>query len=748
MTPVDPGNVHLPVQRHRGLDAPGARPSARGRTATSSSATACSLRAAFAAHGGSEQGTEGDSFFVDLPRPAEARRGRRRRAAGARRPNRGRTAPRSASGWGSIPASSERTGDGVVGYDDQPHGTRSRPPAHGGQVLLSDGDPRARRRRPADRASASATSGEHRLKDLRAPERLAQLVIDGLPADFPAPRSLDARPNNLPTQLTTFVGRERELGEAGALLARDPPAHPHRARAGPARRGSSLQVAAEVGRRASRTGSGSSPSTPSRDPTLVVADDRADAGHRRQRGRAGRSTASPTTIGDRRVLLVLDNFEQVVGGRPDRGRAAAPLPDGHLPGHDAASPCTSRASRSTRSRACRPRPTRLACRGRSAEPPARAARLDLDALSQFEAVRLFIARATRGPPGFDRDQRQRPGGGRDRRAARTACRWPSSSPRRGSSCSSPDQILARLDHHLATLTGGSRDLPERQQTLRGAIAWSYDLLDDGARRLLDRLSVFRGGFDLPMAEAVGGPRRRDRRRRHRPDRRARRPEPGAARRRDRSPIEPRFAMLETIREYAAEMLATGGEADAIGRRHADGVPGPGAGGRTAPARHRPADVARPARARPRQPPGGARLDGRARPERWPSTPPSRCGGSGSSAAISIEARARLEAMAARGWDLEPIDRARFAEAFGGVAYWQSDRGRGHPLVRRGARASGASSGDRREIANALYNRAYADMIVVMEGRGRGGRRWRPGADARARRSPSTPSSATPAARAT
>ena len=60
-------------------------------------------------------------------------------------------------------------------------------------------------------------------------------------------------------------------------------------------------------------------------------------------------------------------------------------------------------------------------------------------------------------------------------------------------------------HHLEVLTAGSRDLPERQQTLRGAIAWSYDLLDDGARRLVDRLSVFRGGFQLETAEIVCGP---------------------------------------------------------------------------------------------------------------------------------------------------------------------------------------------------------------------------------------------------
>jgi predicted ATPase len=70
---------------------------------------------------------------------------------------------------------------------------------------------------------------------------------------------------------------------------------------------------------------------------------------------------------------------------------------------------------------------------------------------------------------------------------------------------SPDAILVRLDHQLDVLAAGARDLPERQQTLRGAIAWSYDLLDDGGKRLLDRLSVFAAGCDLASAEAICGP---------------------------------------------------------------------------------------------------------------------------------------------------------------------------------------------------------------------------------------------------
>ena len=76
---------------------------------------------------------------------------------------------------------------------------------------------------------------------------------------------------------------------------------------------------------------------------------------------------------------------------------------------------------------------------------------------------------------------------------------------------SPEAILARLEHQLDVLAAGARDLPARQQTLRGAIAWSYDLLDEDARRLLDRLSVFAGSCDLEAAEAVCGPASRDRR---------------------------------------------------------------------------------------------------------------------------------------------------------------------------------------------------------------------------------------------
>jgi tetratricopeptide (TPR) repeat protein len=262
------------------------------------------------------------------------------------------------------------------------------------------------------------------------------------------------------------------------------------------------------------------------------------------------------------------------------------------------------------------------------------------------------------------------------------------------------------------LTAGSRDLPERQQTLRGAIGWSYDLLDDGARLLVDRLSIFRGGFDLEMAERVCGPADEVggdvvERIGELVDQSLVRP--------DESTSEPRFAMLETIREYAAEMLASRGEAETVADRHAAAMlelaqlaaPELSGVSQRAWLEHleREHDNMR------------AALD-------WAIAKPDPALGARLSFAIwrfwqqrgyLNEARARFERMAAQGWTLEPADQARFDEAFGGVAYWQSDQSTAARLYDDALRIW-REIGDKREIANALYNRAYADLIDIMEGR--------------------------------
>ena len=662
------------------------------------------LREAFRAHDGHEQSTEGDSFFVLFRRAVDgvsAAVDGQRAIAAEPWPDGAEVRVRMGLHTGEV----QSIGGDVIGYAIN-RTARIAALAHGGQVLLSD----ATRALVTDVLPDSVglrDMGLHRLKDLREPERLTQLVVEGLPDDFPALRSLDARPNNLPTQLTTFVGRERELGEAGGLL-RTTRVLSLTGPGGTGKTRLSLQVAASA-----------ADDFPDgiwfvaldavRDPTLVAPSIARTLGLADNQSQSAVDRVA-AEIGDRRVLLVLDNFEQVTAAGPDvadllrrcpnvrclvttriplriSGEQEYPVPG--LP----APPDTSRLSEVERLNL--PRALR---------------EFDLEALTQFEAVRLFITRATAVRPAFAVTNANAPA------VAGIAARlhgMPLAIELAAARVKllTPDQILARLEHHLELLTVGSRDVPERQQTLRGAISWSYDLLDDGARRLVDRLSVFRGGFDLEMAETVCGPS----------------DEIGgdvveligelldqSLVRLDETTDEPRFAMLETIREYAAEMLQQRGESDVIAARHAAAMLD--LAQRAAPhlsgteqrvwleRLEREHDNLRAAldwaTARP-EPTLGARL-AFALWRFWQQR------------GYLNEARARIEAMAAQGWDLEPVDRARFAEAAGGIAYWQSDEVASTRWYQE-ALDIWRELGDKGEIANALYNRSYADAIEIMRG---------------------------------
>jgi predicted ATPase len=334
---------------------------------------------------------------------------------------------------------------------------------------------------------------------------------------------------------------------------------------------------------------------------------------------------------------------------------------------------------------------------------------DLDALNQFEAVRLFIARATAVKPGFAVTNANAPAvAGISARLHGMPLAIELAAAR--VKLLNPDQILARLEHHLALLTAGSRDLPERQQTLRGAIAWSYDLLDEGGQRLVDRLSVFRGGAELGMAEAVCGP--ADDIGGDVVDGLGALVDQSLVRIDDGNAGEPRFTMLDTIREYAAEMLAQRGEAESIRERHALAFLAL-------------AEEAAPNLAGDDQRRWLDRLEQehdnlRAALE-WATDHPA------PDVAVRLgfalwrfwqqrgylnEARVRLDAIAAREWDLEPALAARFAEAIGGIAYWQAD----HQATDRWyaeALRIWRSIGDKGEIANALFNDAYANILPLM-----------------------------------
>ena len=662
------------------------------------------LRQVWSAHEGREQGTEGDSFFVVFDEAANAVEA----AVDAQRALVKEAWPDDAPirvRMGLNSGAAETTGRSLVGLSIN-RAARIAALAHGGQILASG----LTRDLLEDQALDDVRLrdlGEHRLKDIGAPVRILQVIADGLPAEFPALRSLEARPNNLPTQLTTFVGRERELAEAGALLARTRLL----TFTGPGGTGKtrlSIQVATAAAD-AFPDGTWFVALEAVRDPALVAPT------IIRALGVADSTTRSAIdgvvdTIGERRMLLLLDNFEQVVAAGPVVAEILRRCPNVtclvttrialHVSGEQ---------EYPVPGLPAPPDPSRLSEVDRLNLP--RALReFDLDALNEFEAVRLFIARATAVKPGFSVTSANAPAVaaivGRlhgmplaiELAAARVKLL-------------TPEQILARLDHHLATLTSGSRDLPERQQTLRGAIAWSYDLLDDGARELLDRLSVFRGGFELDMAEPVCGP--ADEIGGDVVDRIGELVDQSLVRI-DEEREEPRFTMLETIREYAAEMLTSHGEADEIGRRHAETFLG--FAQRAAPELSGPAQRRWLDRLEREHDNLRAALD-------WATDHPEPALAARLAFALwrfwqkrgyLNEARARLEAMASLGWDLDPVDRAIFAETLGGVAYWQSDRPAAAMWYDE-ALVIWRRSGDRAQIANALYNRAYADMIEIMGG---------------------------------
>ncbi|CAN5473843.1 BTAD domain-containing putative transcriptional regulator [soil metagenome] len=240
-------------------------------------------------------------------------------------------------------------------------------------------------------------------------------------------------------------------------------------------------------------------------------------------------------LAKRAVLLVLDNFEHLLGASSD------------IPALLGAAP---RLKVLTTSR----EPLRLRAEHEHPVPP----------LARYPAIELFAARARAVRPDFELTET-------NAAAVAGICTRLDGLPLAIELAAArikllpPAQILARLEHSLALLTGGARDLPPRHQTLRAAIGWSHELLCDGEKRLFHRLAVFAGGCRLGAAEALCGE------------------ELGAEVldglsslldksllvRRESVGEEPRFAMLETIHEYARERLAESGEAEAIRRRHAE-----------------------------------------------------------------------------------------------------------------------------------------------------------------------------------
>ncbi|MBI3973469.1 MAG: adenylate/guanylate cyclase domain-containing protein [Chloroflexi bacterium] len=421
--------------------------------------------------------------------------------------------------------------------------------AHGGQIVIS-GAVREIVRDHLPESIGLRDLGERRLKDLIRPEHIFQLVARDLPAAFPPLKTLDLRPHNLPAQSTPLIGREPEVAAVSERLRR--PEVRLLTLTGPGGTGKTrlaLQVAADiiddfdfgvffVGL------------APVVEPDLALPTIAQVLAIREAAGQPLRERLTDH-LRDKPLLLVLDNFEHVLGAAPDVASLLAACPQLKVL-------VTSRAVlRLYGEHEFRVPPLQLPDPKR--RPP-------VERLAQCEAVRLFVERAQAVKADFALTEENAP-------AVTEICQRLDGLPLAIELAAArirlltPPAILARLERRLPLLTGGARDLPVRQQTLRGAIAWSYDLLDPGQKALFRRLSVFVGGCTLEAAAVVcdmpGGPDL------ELLDGLESLVAKSLLRQEEVAGREPRFQMLETIREYALERLAESGEEDALRRRHAD-----------------------------------------------------------------------------------------------------------------------------------------------------------------------------------
>ena len=450
------------------------------------------VREACNRHRGVEVDTQGDAFFLAFP-----------------------TAPGALAAAGEMTAALSSgqvqvriglhtgtpllTEEGYVGGDVH-RAARIAASGHGGQVLVSSST--------APLVEIELTDlGEHRFKDLSAPERIYQLG-DG---EFPALTSLYR--TNLPVPATPFLGRERELVEVVGLLD----GTRLLTLTGPGGMGKTRLASQAAGVASDRYPDGVwwIPLAPLRDPALVL-ETAAQV--------VGSKDRLAENVADKAMLLLFDNFEQVVEAAADLASLLASCPNLDLL-------VTSR------------EPLHVTGEQEYQVPP----------LAHEEGVGLFLARARAVEPDFQADE-----------AVPEICRRLDDLPlalelaaARVKALSSM-QILERLEQRLPLLTGGARDLPERQRTLRSTIEWSHELLTPEEQQLFSQLAVFLGGCTLEAAEEV-----------------AEAELDTLHSLVDKSLVRhtgDRYWMLETIREYAGERLRASGDLEAMERRHAQHLP--------------------------------------------------------------------------------------------------------------------------------------------------------------------------------
>jgi len=461
------------------------------------------LREAFETYRGYEVDTEGDAFFV-----AFASAGQAVAAAGqAQRSLAAHEWPDGRRVWVrmGIHTGEPRLLEGnYIGLDVH-HAARVMAAGHGGQVLISQTT-----RELLHDESDLDDLGEHRLKDLSRPQRLFQLQVKGLPDEFPPLKSLHQ--TNLPVQPTPLIGRERELSEVLSYLRGGTRLLTLTGTGGTGKTRLALHAAAELADDYP-DGVWFVSLAPITDPALVESAIGQTLGLRGE---------LQQELQGKRLLLVLDNLEQLLDAAPAIAAVLATAPE-------VAMLVTSR--------------ERLAVAAEQEYP--------VPTLAQAEGIDLFVERARRLRPGFTPDPHVNAIVTRldglplaiELAAARTKVLTAA-------------QIEQRLTKSLDLLTGGGRDAPERQRTLRATIQWSYDLLDQHERDLLAALAVFAGSFPLEAAETICNANL---------DTLQSLLDKSLLRATD----DGRFFLLDTIRAYAGERLDERPDTDEIKQRHAD-----------------------------------------------------------------------------------------------------------------------------------------------------------------------------------
>ena len=456
-----------------------------------------------------------------------------------------------AASWGAVGPLLVRmglhTGHADRGHEDF-HGTevnrcaRLMAAAHGGQVIVSEATyVLVRDDAPTD--VSFLDMGEHRLKDLARPERIHQILHPGLRVEFPPLRSLSAFPNNLPAELSSFIGRKQELAAVGDALARARLVTLTGA-GGAGKTRLALQVAADQIER-HPDGVWLVDLAGLVDPGLVT---QAVLAALRVPELPGRPVLDVLTgyLASRDVLVVLDNCEHLIGAAAEVVEAllrAAPK---------ARFIATSREPLNV--------PGEVSWRVPSLSLPDEAGD---PATDRSEAVALFVERAQAADPSFALTPERED-------VVATIARRLDGLPLAIELAAarvralSVDEIAARLHDRFRLLTGGARTALPRQRTLEAAVAWSYELLEENEQRLFARLSVFAGSFDLDAVEAVcsGDP-----------------IQPAQVldlltRLVDKSLVSvvhaggaTRYRLLETLRDYARNRLAASGDAQSVHDAH-------------------------------------------------------------------------------------------------------------------------------------------------------------------------------------